>query len=571
MRVEKIQQYIRDFKIITLIIFFCLAAWLGFQLSFDNTMNIPVWPAAGVGLALLIILGRDAWPGIAIGALITQVFSNWNNIYLTAQDMIILGVIVSIGATLQAIAGNFLYKRFIFTQGNPFSKAKDSFSFLFIAFAVSLISAITTTTALILPGVISFESAPQFAFSWWISNSVGIVLFTPLILTITGKIKITITREKILEGLLFLACTAGIISLYTFPSLQDTLEKAFPFLVIPMLMWLSFRFNLTTALSVMVIVALVAIFRTTQEFGPFVVPETYNSMLLLQAFVGVIAISTLIISATVQERNVIQKELEVFNEDLESKITKRTKALNEEITTRTKAEEKLTVSNRKLRKTNAELDNFVYSVSHDLRAPIASVLGLINLAKKDRSEKRNLQYLEMIEDSAIQQDKFIKKILDQSRNSRLEVKKEKIAFENLLEDIFGQLKFLDINHKVSKTININQDHPFYSDPWRLKVIFNNLLSNSIRHKNGNPPKIEIDINVENEEAHIIIHDNGKGIPRKHLRHVFKMFYRATDQNAGSGLGLYIVKEAVDKLNGSIKLNSKEGEGTEVDLIIPSLN
>jgi signal transduction histidine kinase len=69
----------------------------------------------------------------------------------------------------------------------------------------------------------------------------------------------------------------------------------------------------------------------------------------------------------------------------------------------------------------------------------------------------------------------------------------------------------------------------------------------------------------------VIHDNGKGIPKKHMRHVFKMFYRATDQNAGSGLGLYIVKEAVDKLNGSIKLNSEEGKGTEVDLIIPSLN
>ena len=172
----------------------------------------------------------------------------------------------------------------------------------------------------------------------------------------------------------------------------------------------------------------------------------------------------------------------------------------------------------------------------------------------------------MIEDSAKQQDKFIKKILDQSRNSRLEVKKEKIAFEKLLDDIFSQLKFLDINEKVSKTINISQDHPFYSDPWRLQVIFNNLLSNSIRHKNGSPPKIDIDIHVENNEAHIIIHDNGKGIPKKHLRHVFKMFYRATDKNAGSGLGLYIVKEAVDKLNGSIKLVSREGEGTDVDLV-----
>ena len=164
MHLEKIQHYIRDFKIIALAIFFCVAAWLGFQLSFDNTIIVPVWPAAGVGLAFLIILGRDSWPGIAIGALITQIFANWNNIFLSAQDMIILGVLVSLGATLQAIAGNFLYKKFIYIEGESFSKAKDSFSFLFIAFAISLISAVATTGALILTGI-NYKIIGFFSFT----------------------------------------------------------------------------------------------------------------------------------------------------------------------------------------------------------------------------------------------------------------------------------------------------------------------------------------------------------------------------------------------------------------------
>ena len=181
-----------------------------------------------------------------------------------------------------------------------------------------------------------------------------------------------------------------------------------------------------------------------------------------------------------------------------------------------------------------------------------------------------MKYLKMIEESAIQQDKFIKKILDQSRNSRLEIRKEEIMFDRLISETFNQLKYVDLTGNVSKNININQDKPFYSDTWRLKVIFNNLLSNSIRYKNGNPPKIDIDINVENNDAHIIIRDNGKGIAKKHIRHVFKMFYRATDENAGSGLGLYIVKETVEKLHGAVKLSSNEGKGTEVDLHIPSL-
>ncbi|MBA4054873.1 MAG: hypothetical protein C0490_09190, partial [Marivirga sp.] len=101
-------------------------------------------------------------------------------------------------------------------------------------------------------------------------------------------------------------------------------------------------------------------------------------MLLLQIFIGVISISTIILSATVKERGEAQRKLLEFNENLENMVQERTKALNEEINTRKDAEEKIVRTNQELSKRNTELDNFVYSVSHDLRAPIASVLGLIN-------------------------------------------------------------------------------------------------------------------------------------------------------------------------------------------------
>ena len=113
MRLKIVPHFIRDSKILAIVVLYCLAAWCGFQLSFDNTANVPVWPAAGMGLALLILLGRESWPGIAIGAMITQIYANWNNIFLTPQDMVIIAVLVSLGATLQVIAGNFMYNLFI--------------------------------------------------------------------------------------------------------------------------------------------------------------------------------------------------------------------------------------------------------------------------------------------------------------------------------------------------------------------------------------------------------------------------------------------------------------------------
>ena len=138
----------------------------------------------------------------------------------------------------------------------------------------------------------------------------------------------------------------------------------------------------------------------------------------------------------------------------------------------------------------------------------------------------------------------------------------------MIEEIFDQLKFISKNKKIKRVIDIHQEKPFYNDQRRLKVIFNNLISNSIRYSNGRAPEIKIDVNVTNGSARIAVQDNGVGIEKNHLKNVFKMFYRANENNSGSGLGLYIVKETVDKLGGNIKLESEVDVGTKVTMEIP---
>jgi len=227
-------------------------------------------------------------------------------------------------------------------------------------------------------------------------------------------------------------------------------------------------------------------------------------------------------------------------------------------------------SNTRLRKTNAELDNFVYRVSHDLRAPIASVLGITNLAKSENKVEELKNYFDMIANSANQQDEFIQEILDLSRNSRLGVQKDKIKIKSLLNEVFDLHTHSNMDKNILKDIEVDEQHPFISDKSRLKVILNNLISNAIRYSNGHDPKIKVGVNINKESAKITINDNGTGIPKKHIKNVFRMFYRATDVNAGSGLGLYIVKETIDKLSGNIAIDSKEKEGTNVLLEIPNL-
>jgi signal transduction histidine kinase len=563
-------KYQPDLKIIGVALLYYLFARLGYFLAFENTTALPAWPPSGIAFALILLLGRQAWPGITIGSLVANIMAYWNNPALGPQAIITISSMIAVGNTLEAVVGNYLVKVWI-KNDFPFEQAKNAFRFLFVTLMMCLIGAGVGTASLYANGVVQPESILTTLFSWWIGNVVGILLFTPFVLSLARRIRFRISTQKSLEIGIFLASALSIYLLLQVEYLELTLLRALPFLVLPFLLWLAFRFELIVAIAGILIASLVSIYFTIGGVGPFVLSAATHSMLLLQIFIGVISISTIILSATVRERMEIQYQLEEFNENLEAIVQDRTKALNEEINIRRSAEEKIQRTNQELSKRNTELDNFVYSVSHDLRAPIASVLGLINLARKDTDTTMKDMYLDMINKSALQQDHFIREILDQSRNSRLDVKREQIFFEPLINETFNQLKFATSTGKsVEKVISVKQDQPFYSDRWRLKVILNNIISNAIRYRNGKDPVIKVDVEISQHNVKLAIEDNGKGIEKEHLPNVYKMFYRATDDGAGSGLGLYIVKEAIDKLNGRINIESEVGRGTTVRLEIPEL-
>jgi len=558
-----------DIKIVLVALLYYLSARLGLFMAFEG-ITTPVWPSSGIAFALLLLLGRRTWPGITIGALIANILVFWNTHAGNASIIISTSTLVAAGNTLEAIVGCFLFKKVI-DEKNPFTNINSTFKFLFIALTISLISSTIGTASQYFNQIINYDALTLNWFTWYVGDLVGVLIFTPLFLAWASKFKFDFSKSKILESLVFVVSLVLVIYLIQLDYVATTLQRAFPFLVMPFLLWLAFRFNLQTAMTGILIASAIAIIFTINNQGPFVLENSNSSLILLQIFLGVITVTTIIMSATVKERTEAQKTIEKFNENLEARIQERTKELNDEIQNRKKAQEKIKVSNRKLKKTNTELDSFVYSVSHDLRAPIASVKGLINLAKMEPDQNMIQDYLQMIDKSMDQQEDFIKEILDLSRNSRLNLEKEEISFKKIINDIFNQLKYDNSTDKVKKKVKISAKHPFISDQRRLKVIFNNLISNAIRYSNGKQPEVSIDISVKDAKAKINVKDNGIGIEKEHLDKVFNMFYRATEQNTGSGLGLYIVKETVEKLNGSIHLESEPGKGTKVTLEIPSLN
>jgi PAS domain S-box-containing protein len=235
------------------------------------------------------------------------------------------------------------------------------------------------------------------------------------------------------------------------------------------------------------------------------------------------------------------------------------------------AEEMLKVRNLELQKANTELDRFIYSASHDLRAPLTSILGILKVSELGVKNITPEQCLKMIKSSVNKLDEFVQEIINYYRNSRIDNEFQHIDFKRLINETFEHLKFLKDADKIELEIEYKEESPFYSDIGRLSIILNNILSNAIKYHDmqREHPRISIRARVNAREAEIVIEDNGKGIAEKHLDKVFNMFYRASQENVGSGLGLYIVKEAVGKLEGSIHVNSVLDQGTKFTVLIPN--
>lgn len=229
--------------------------------------------------------------------------------------------------------------------------------------------------------------------------------------------------------------------------------------------------------------------------------------------------------------------------------------------------------NLSLEKTNEELDRFVYSTSHDLRAPLASILGLINLTElEDEEIPSNIaKYLQMMKERVNSLDGFIQDIIDYSRNSRVDVELRRVNFSKLIDDIILHNRYLENAQKVEIIKNIAINKHLKLDRNRIVRVLNNLVSNAIKYNDVSKdnPTVEINARLDDNTLIIAVVDTGKGIRDEIKDKVFNMFYRGTDKSKGSGLGLYIAREMVQKMSGTLTFTSEHGKGTCFTVTLPT--
>ena len=249
-------------------------------------------------------------------------------------------------------------------------------------------------------------------------------------------------------------------------------------------------------------------------------------------------------------------------------LMKKTKLQMKEIKDKSK---RLHKQNQELKKVNDELDSFVYSTAHDLRSPLASLLGLVNLAEREDTPYEKEEYIFMMKQSIQKMDSFIKDVVAYSKNKKLDLTNSQFDLQALIDGIFDEHKFMANAETIEKTINIRGGEIVKNDESRFKIIFNNLVSNAIRYADTSKPnpKITIDIDVTPGKISVVFSDNGIGIAKEYLDKIFKMFFRASENSPGSGLGLFILMETVKKLGGSISVSSELSVGTSFFLDLPN--
>ncbi|KQB40274.1 sensor histidine kinase [Flavobacterium aquidurense] len=233
------------------------------------------------------------------------------------------------------------------------------------------------------------------------------------------------------------------------------------------------------------------------------------------------------------------------------------------------SKKEIEIKNENLVIVNRELDRFVYSASHDLRSPITSLKGLIEITQLEDDIDQIKNYLGLMHKSLTKQDQFIIDIIDYSKNKRKQVVTEPVSLQELFDEAISQLMHIENASRITFTKELLVDE-IQSDGLRLQIIISNLLSNAIKYADINKQEMFISVKTYFIDGcnKIEVTDNGIGIKEEFKDNIFEMYF-GTNKNKGSGLGLYIVKEAVENIKGNISVFSESTIGSSFIVTIPN--
>lgn len=270
-----------------------------------------------------------------------------------------------------------------------------------------------------------------------------------------------------------------------------------------------------------------------------------------------------------EDAQILALKLHLENtEKLEVKVQERTEQLSKLNENLRKTLETNKIQTQIIEEKNAELDSFFYRISHDLKGPISSLRGLSSLARMDVHDQTALSYFEKQQKQVDRLDHIINGLINLTRLNQSHLEKTLIDFHKLTDDCIQsfqahpKFRFIDFRKQIEPDLG------FHSEWTLMNAILQNLVENAIKYSGEEEPFVRIRISKVTEHLTLEVEDNGQGIPPEHQSKIFEMFYRATHNTSGSGLGLYILKRSVDRLRGAIDMTSQERKGSTFTVTLP---
>ena len=307
------------FQIVLIAIIYSLTAKLGLKLGAVEQIATLVWPPTGIALAVLLIFGYRLWPAITLGAFLV-------NFWVTGR--LIVAIPIAIGNTLEALVGVYLLKRIIFFN-NSLERRQDVLALIFLAAMMSTaISALIGISAGWYGGVVSKDQIGRAWTVWWLGDIIADLTIAPLLLAWSAPVKFKRKLSVYIEFMVLIitVITVSLMIFIRWPNFAFS-EYLQPYLVFPLLVWAAYRFTQHGTVSILFIIYVISIIGTYFDLGPFKSQTLTESLLRMQVFIIITATSTLLLSAAITERKLIENRLRHTQDELEIKVEERTKDL----------------------------------------------------------------------------------------------------------------------------------------------------------------------------------------------------------------------------------------------------
>jgi signal transduction histidine kinase len=521
-----------------LAVLYFLAGKFGLHFASVHASASAVWPPTGIALAAMLWFGRRVWPAIFVGAF----FVNF-----TTSGSIVSSMSIAVGNTLEALVGSWLVSRYA-AGLRAFERPRDYLRFVLLGGLLgTAVGATLGAVTLVSTGEAAWQSFDAIWLTWWFGDAAGALIVTPLLVVWSTRTRFASLRAQPFEAALLavVVVTTGVL-VFRHGELS---RYPLAFLCIPPLIWAAFRFGQREVATSVALLSAIATWATVQGSGPFTTDDDNTSLLLLQSFMGTIAMLTMSVATLVWERKAIERERLVL--------------LDRERAARAEAE---FASHAK--------DEFLAMLSHELRNPLAAIGNaaqvLASPATPDTYAKRAV---DIVKRQTAHLSRLIDDLLDIARVSsgKILLARQRV---NLVDIVEGCRALLSGGARLDQHQVVFDLQPAWvrGDPARLTQVVDNLLMNAIKYT---PPggQIEVRTSIDHDEVVLCVRDTGVGIAPELLPRVFDLFSQGAStldrSQGGLGLGLALAQRLVLAHGGRIQAASPgPSQGSTFTVYLP---